>query len=356
MNGLIGARHSHISKGNPKMRRKVVIWKTMASAALLVMAQAVAAEESALRKVAYDVADLVLPIPRLYLGVPPSAETAPRQADNRADFDPLIDLIVTMVKPTTWDDVGGPGSISFSKADLRLVVKQTQEVHEEIASLLDQLRRLNDLDIGIRLTFLSVPDEAMPAALKGRETANGVVLRSQQANQLVVEAKQQHSANLVRQRITVQNGQLAIIATSAGKGDTQATVLEIEAVVSWNGRFIRLAVYAAGAANKGQAAGHISDRTSLVIRREINSVLPTRPASEILDTVFVPIGETLLCELPEVVSRRQQGNPGNLQAKTPRIRRFVLIAPRLVTEDNGQRQRDVGAHPISLPPPAVPSM
>lgn len=50
MNGLIGARHSPIWKGNPKMRRKVVIWKTMASAALLVTAQAAAAEETARRQ------------------------------------------------------------------------------------------------------------------------------------------------------------------------------------------------------------------------------------------------------------------------------------------------------------------
>ena len=34
---------------------------------------------------------------------------------SQADFDSLIDLITTTIKPTTWDDVGGPGSIRRSR-------------------------------------------------------------------------------------------------------------------------------------------------------------------------------------------------------------------------------------------------
>ncbi len=42
---------------------------------------------------------------------PPTAEAAPGGAAE-PDFDSLIDLIKSTVKPTSWDDVGGAGSIS----------------------------------------------------------------------------------------------------------------------------------------------------------------------------------------------------------------------------------------------------
>ena len=76
----------------------------------------------------------------------------------QADFDSLIDLIKSTVKPTTWDDVGGPGSIAPFETNLSLVVSQTQEVHEEIADLLEQLRRLQDLQVTIEVRFITLSD------------------------------------------------------------------------------------------------------------------------------------------------------------------------------------------------------
>jgi general secretion pathway protein D len=76
----------------------------------------------------------------------------------QADFDSLIDLIKSTVKPTTWDDVGGPGSIAPFETNLSIVVSQTQEVHEEIADLLEQLRRLQDLQVTIEVRFITLSD------------------------------------------------------------------------------------------------------------------------------------------------------------------------------------------------------
>ncbi|MDZ7616860.1 MAG: hypothetical protein U1E05_07650, partial [Patescibacteria group bacterium] len=59
----------------------------------------------------------------------------------QADFDSLIELITSTVKPQTWDEVGGPGSIAPFETNLSIVVSQTQDVHEEIVDLLEQLRR-----------------------------------------------------------------------------------------------------------------------------------------------------------------------------------------------------------------------
>jgi general secretion pathway protein D len=76
----------------------------------------------------------------------------------QADFDSLIDLITSTIKPTTWDEVGGPGSIAPFETNLSIVVSQTQDVHEEIVDLLEQLRRLQDLQVTIEVRFITLSD------------------------------------------------------------------------------------------------------------------------------------------------------------------------------------------------------
>jgi general secretion pathway protein D len=77
---------------------------------------------------------------------------------SQADFDALIDLITTTIAPNSWDTVGGPGSVAPFETNLTLVVSQTQEVHEQIADLLQQLRRLQDLQVTIEVRFITLAD------------------------------------------------------------------------------------------------------------------------------------------------------------------------------------------------------
>ena len=79
-------------------------------------------------------------------------------AEARADFDSIIELIHSTVAPTTWDEVGGPGSIAKFETNLSLVISQTQEVHEEIVNLLEQLRRMQDLQVTIEVRFITLSD------------------------------------------------------------------------------------------------------------------------------------------------------------------------------------------------------
>jgi uncharacterized protein YfaS (alpha-2-macroglobulin family)/TolA-binding protein len=61
-----------------------------------------------------------------------------------ADFDSLIQTVTSTVEPESWDEVGGPGSVSgmsYPGADV-LVIRQTDQVHEEIASLLARMRSM----------------------------------------------------------------------------------------------------------------------------------------------------------------------------------------------------------------------
>lgn len=75
-----------------------------------------------------------------------------------ADFDTLIELITQTIEPTSWDEIGGPGSIAGFDTNLSLVISQTQEVHEQIVDLLEQLRRLQDLQVTIEVRFITLSD------------------------------------------------------------------------------------------------------------------------------------------------------------------------------------------------------
>ena len=82
----------------------------------------------------------------------------PTVGGGQADFQSLIDLIQQTVEPTTWNTVGGQGAIQPFETNLSIVVSQTQEVHERIADLLEQLRRLQDLQVTIEVRFITLND------------------------------------------------------------------------------------------------------------------------------------------------------------------------------------------------------
>lgn len=75
-----------------------------------------------------------------------------------ADFESLVELITQTISPNTWDSKGGHGTIGQFEANLSLVVSQTQEVHEELVDLLEQLRRMQDLQITIEVRFITLND------------------------------------------------------------------------------------------------------------------------------------------------------------------------------------------------------
>lgn len=79
----------------------------------------------------------------------PAAQPSPSDAQNpepkesnrfAPDFDSLKQVVIRTVKPQTWDEVGGPGSIEQLEVAKSVVVSQTREVHDEILELLRALR------------------------------------------------------------------------------------------------------------------------------------------------------------------------------------------------------------------------
>ncbi|MFN4918376.1 MAG: hypothetical protein ACK5MM_03060 [Planctomyces sp.] len=154
-------------------------------------------QETKYLNVAYNVADLVVPVGirnpanvGQYGNSVPGSERAPSASGNgfyqvnddlavsiggngrpsangtgsgsntvsNADFSGLVNLITTTVEPGTWDVDGGQGTIGQEENTLSLVIRQTSAVHEQIADLLTQLRKLQDLQVTVEVRFISVSD------------------------------------------------------------------------------------------------------------------------------------------------------------------------------------------------------
>lgn len=53
----------------------------------------------------------------------------------------LVDIIQQTVHPDFWDVNGGPGKVAYFEQGHGLVVLGTEQVHDDVGNLLDQLRR-----------------------------------------------------------------------------------------------------------------------------------------------------------------------------------------------------------------------
>ncbi len=124
---------------------------------------------------AYQVADLVIPIPDFgQLGsgaapaVPPpppplppnpqSSETVRRTPSGTCEQS-LIDLITREVAPVTWSQLGGLGRISYFPLSMSLVVTQTREVHQQIENLLRALRREQDQEVALQFSIWCIGEK-----------------------------------------------------------------------------------------------------------------------------------------------------------------------------------------------------
>jgi hypothetical protein len=68
-------------------------------------------------------------------------------------------LITGMVRPYSWQEVGGPGKIDYYDIGGALVVNQTADVIKEITDLLESLRRLQDLSIAVEIRVVSLTED-----------------------------------------------------------------------------------------------------------------------------------------------------------------------------------------------------
>ncbi|MGA2059498.1 MAG: hypothetical protein ABSG67_03370 [Thermoguttaceae bacterium] len=73
------------------------------------------------------------------------AAYSPAKKPIKVDYDSLINLITSTIRPQSWDAVGGPGSICPYRGTL--VISQTADVHQELQKMLKDLRLSINPDI-----------------------------------------------------------------------------------------------------------------------------------------------------------------------------------------------------------------
>ncbi|MGD9644927.1 MAG: VIT domain-containing protein, partial [Pirellulales bacterium] len=124
------------------------------------------------------------------------------QPDQMIDFDSLIDLITTHCSPTTWEDVGGQGSIDAERVRLALIFSQTDSVHAEVSRLLTLLRRSRWEQL-----FGTRPWEMAPGS--GGVLSSGWLLRSadvgRRSAELPAPQPQELTALSIRRELTSGN-------------------------------------------------------------------------------------------------------------------------------------------------------
>ncbi len=81
-----------------------------------------------------------------------------RESEQGTIEQSLIRLITNSVKPDTWAAVGGSGTIEYYPLGMALVINQSPDVMGDIEVLLEQLRRLQDLEIAVEIRVISLSD------------------------------------------------------------------------------------------------------------------------------------------------------------------------------------------------------
>jgi type II secretory pathway component GspD/PulD (secretin) len=72
--------------------------------------------------------------------------------------DTLMHLIINTIRPESWAQMGGHGTIEFYPLGQALVINQTPDIQEQIAELLQALRRLQDQEVAIEIRFITVAE------------------------------------------------------------------------------------------------------------------------------------------------------------------------------------------------------
>lgn len=73
--------------------------------------------------------------------------------------DALIRIITSTIEPQSWNSVGGAGTIEYHPLTMSLVVNQTPNIQEQVADLLNNLRRLLDQEVALEIKLISIAED-----------------------------------------------------------------------------------------------------------------------------------------------------------------------------------------------------
>jgi beta-lactamase regulating signal transducer with metallopeptidase domain len=272
----------------------------------------------------YSVGGLIKPPERVVIQAGYQEPSAPAPAEVSVDFDPLTELITATVAPETWEDMGGWGSIKPFPGNLSLVVSQTQEVHDQIADLLEQLRRAQNVQILLETEVVCAQEGVLQRLGYHFVSGDYAPLTPDQTRRLRggIQTSDQASARRLP-RATLFDGQIAemVISPEAERQRDGAGMLSLQGVVSNDRRSVRLKFthldWVFGAQSDGRTA-LVQDGHSLLV--DVTGLLPAADRH-----VGVPVapGSRMFRRVPSERSTE---------------RTLVLITPQIVTQEEEEKQ------------------
>jgi hypothetical protein len=320
----------------------------------------------------YSVPDLVFPFeegppPGSLPDKPGEARCNPAGSTKTCEGE-LIQLITSTVCPRSWLALGGDGTITYFPLGNALVVNQTPEVQAQVADLLANLRRLQDVNVEVELRFVAVP----PATLNrlrleragvGKEVPRVTFLDTNQLRRFLEAVQADPKARVMQApRLTMRNGRRAVFEVPGAASGLPATPPYLLA-----GHTVPPAVQVAvlplvSADNR---------RVTLNVQARLGEALfaPGIPAGNpanaltVKKTITVPNGATVLLDtgtrqVPSCASRQTKTQPPDLLSQpgfglafyrpenAPELEHGLILATPHILKTQEKEQKA----PAALPP------
>jgi hypothetical protein len=224
-------------------------------------------------RVTYPIADLIVPIEdhTAFSERKPEKEGREVTKDNLAAA--LMKRITDSVAKETWHSAGGKASIQYFPMGLALVVHQREDVQQEIARLLADLRRLADVQVSMEVRLIHQVSAATAKQIRARMDAEGQAVRAtsiekpanagrfvsvddKQVQALLELAQTDRAVHILQApKITVFNGQQAGVNGMLDGAGVRFDVWPVAAVDQKSVRFSLHLEHAAKSRKKAEAIG-----------------------------------------------------------------------------------------------------
>ncbi|HEY3963770.1 MAG TPA: M56 family metallopeptidase [Planctomycetaceae bacterium] len=224
------------------------------------------------------------------------------------DLDPVRKLIETTVAPQTWKSAGGTAQIELYSETLSLIIRQTPEVHQQIATLLRDLRREQDLQVALEIRLVQFADHGWTNRLAWPETAEklveGITLSRSRAEGFMKLDEVAKTVGATQfPKVTVFNEQI-VEYTLPRKDDKKARPLAI-------------------------AMGVVVDNDRRGVRLNLSCNAPTREAALVGARSFrLPDEEGLLIDIGPAAAAAQTIQEVPVLTTTPHLSRWFINAQK----------------------------
>lgn len=280
----------------------------------------------------YSVADLVSPLPKSVTIPAETSDPAAVAAQGEADFFPLTRMIETSVDPDGWASVGGMGHIAPHAGTLSLVVRQTAEVHDEVALLLEQIRRTNAIQIGLDVVAVRVSKEEylrLTAASSLEWYGNRTHVSSRRASRLKERVRNAERLTICSGNAMLHQGQTCLLKRmDAGFAGTPFGCIYTE--ISDDRRTVALRIYT-------EPTGDDSQRPTLITTLDIadgtTCVVAANKPSPIVQEI-VPISDSLPSnQFTQANELPPEAGDGVIWDDAPDGVTLVMLTPTLIVPE-----------------------